>query len=169
GNPNWAMKGNGLVVLEWGRNLRILDLVTGSSRQLDKEGIPGITNGVAISRDENKVSFCQRVGNSQTIFDLVVASLDGTAAPKAYRRGELCTGFGWHPDGNRIVFCEGAKGSQMFILNTETEKITPVPGDKTQSYVNASFTPDGKRIVVSSTLRLDENDSDSDESVKVDE
>jgi Tol biopolymer transport system component len=147
GNPNWIQNGNGLVVLEWGRNLKLVSLIDGSA--------PGITNGVAISRDATKVSFCQRVGNSDTLFELVVASLDGKTFPKAHRRGELCTGFGWHPDGKRIVFCEGAKGSQLFILNIDTGKILAVPGDKNQSYVNSSFSPDGKRIICSSTIRLE--------------
>ena len=88
------------------------------------------------------------------IYTIVVTDLDGSTRPKTLHEGEVGIGFGWHPDGKRIIFSEGTKGAQLFILNIETEKIVELPGDKNEAYVNPCFSRDGKRIFCSSTIRL---------------
>ncbi len=153
GNPSWIDGGNSLVVLEWGRNLQIVDLINGGFRRLDPNGIPGILWGSAVSKDGKKVCYSQRTGK-EGVYDLVITNLDGNIRPQVHRKGALGTGFGWHPDGKRVVFAEGAMGSQLFIINVETGKVEPVPCDKKQAYVNPCFSPDGKRIFCSSTIRL---------------
>ena len=152
GSPSWIQGGNGLAVLEWGRNIQVVDLIEGGFRRLDKNGIPGILWGFAVSKDGKKVCYSQRTPR-EGIYKIVVTDLDGSTIPKTLHTGEVVTGFGWHPDGKRIIFAEGEKASQVFILDIETGKTVKVPGDKNESYVNPCFSRDGKRIFCSSTIR----------------
>lgn len=154
GSPSWIRGGDGLAVLEWGRNIQVLDLISGDYRMLDKRGIPGVLWGFAVSKDGKNICYLQRTAQ-QGLKNLVVTDLDGSRLVEVTRKGDFEVGCGWHPDGKRVAFSERKQGwLQLFIMNVEDGSLTRVPGDKNQSYVSPCFSPDGERIYCSSTIRL---------------
>ena len=154
-NPYWVgQESDKLACLDWGRNIYLLNLRTGSRTILLPPTRYWLNHGYAFSSDGSRV--CYTRGLNQTIQLVVLRIDDPTSKPQVLYSGRIENGVAWQPNGNVIAMSLGSANEpkKLHLFDLADKSMKEIPNQQRgNSYVNPRFSPDGRRIYFSSDAR----------------
>lgn len=113
---------------------------------------------MAWSPDGRRVAFKGQTASDK--YEIGIVDARGEKFGLVHRiDGEVLASLAWSPDGSRVLFCKSCaeREYRSQIFSFSPDGIDPpqlLPGqDSNRTYVDAAFSPDGKKIVVSSFMQ----------------